>query len=132
MFARLFGSWLAGLFNVMDVYKWRWKVNTIQELLDACKEFKADPFDITCPSLLMVGEDELAYWATEGFIAEAMKEINNPKVDLVIGKAKMGASGKNMLPNLTLIRHTVYDWLDEIFHQKIEKENSNMVEELNF
>ncbi|MCC5938130.1 MAG: ABC transporter ATP-binding protein, partial [Lunatimonas sp.] len=93
-------------------------VNTIQEWLDACKEFKADPAAIQCPSLLMVGEDELAYWATKGFIEDALQKINNPKVDLVIGKAELGASGKNMLPNLTFIRHTVYDWLDEVFQKK--------------
>jgi hypothetical protein len=53
-----------------------------------------------------------------------MKKINHPKVDLVIGKAELGASGKNMLPNLTLIRHTVYDWLDEIFLQTTEEGNN--------
>ncbi|WP_114749837.1 alpha/beta hydrolase [Pleomorphovibrio marinus] len=130
MLTRLFGSWLAGLFNVMDVYKWRWKVNTIKEWLDACKEFTADPSEIKCPSLLMVGEDELAYWATKGFINESLKKIDNPKVDLVIGKAELGASGKNMLPNLTLIRHTVYDWLDEIFLQTTEKVSIHAAKEV--
>ncbi len=91
---RVFGSWLAGLFNMMDVFKWRWNVNTIQEWLDACKEFTADSSKIDCPSLLMVGEDELAYSATHGFIADAMKKIKNPKVDLVIGKGDQGAAGK--------------------------------------
>jgi pimeloyl-ACP methyl ester carboxylesterase len=124
MITRLFGSWLGGLFNVMDIYKWRWKVNTIQEWLDACKEFKADPSAIQCPSLLMVGEDELAYWATKGFIEDSMKKINNPKVDLVIGKVELGASGKNMLPNITLIRHTVFDWLDEVFQKNEEKKST--------
>ncbi|MGY6742783.1 MAG: alpha/beta hydrolase family protein [Cecembia sp.] len=122
MITRLFGSWLAGLFNFMDIYKWRWQVNTIQEWLDACKEFTVDPSDICCPSLLLVGEDELAYSATDGFIADAMQKIKNAKVDLVIGKGDQGASGKNMLPNVTLIRHTVFDWLDEVFQKNEEKE----------
>lgn len=118
---RMFGSWLAGLFNMMDVFKWRWNVNTIQEWLDACKAFTADASMIECPSLLMVGEDELAYSATHGFITDAMQKIKNPKVDLVIGKSDQGASGKNMLPNLTLIRHTVFDWLDEVFQKNDEE-----------
>ncbi|WMJ75520.1 alpha/beta fold hydrolase [Cytophagaceae bacterium ABcell3] len=115
--ARFFGSWLGGLFNVMDSYKSRWKVNTMQEWLDACKEFKAEPSAVQCPSLLMVGEDELAYTNTHRFVTDAMEKIQHPEVDLVIGKAELGAGGKIMLPHLTEIRHTVYDWLDELFNK---------------
>lgn len=129
MITRLFGSWLAGLFNVMDIYKWRWQVNTIQEWLDACKKFTVDPSNIQCPSLLLVGEDELAYSATHGFIADALKKIKNPKVDLVIGKGEQGAAGKNMLPNLTLIRHRVFDWLDEVFQNNEEKACATQIKE---
>lgn len=115
---RVFGSWLAGLYNMMDVFKWRWNVTTIQEWLDACKEFTADPSGIECPTLLMVGEDELAYPATHQFHEEALEKIRHPKKDMVIGKAEIGAAGKNMLPNLTVIRHIVFDWLDELFDEK--------------
>jgi pimeloyl-ACP methyl ester carboxylesterase len=113
----IFGSWLRGFYNIMGIFKWRWKVNTIREWLDACKEFTADPSGVECPSLLMVGEDELAYPNTQRFVSESMEKIKNPKVDLIIGKAEMGAAGKNMLPNLTAIRHYVYDWLDEVFQK---------------
>lgn len=118
--ARMFGSWLAGLFNMMDIYKWRWNVQTIQQWLDACAKFTVDPSEINCPTLLMVGEDELAYSNTKKFHEEALEKIRHPKIDMVVGKAEFGASGKNMLPNLTMIRHTVFNWLDEVFCNKKE------------
>lgn len=120
LITRIFGSWLRGFYNIMGIFKLRWKVNTIQEWLDVCKEFTADPSGVECPTLLMVGEDELAYANTQRFVAESMKKIKNPKVDLIIGKAEMGAAGKNMLPHLTAIRHYVYDWLDELFEHNIK------------
>lgn len=116
----LFGSWLRGFYNIMGIFKWRWNVNSIQEWLDACKEFTADPSQVQCPTLLMVGEDELAYENTQRFVAESMNKIQNSKVDLIIGKAELGAAGKNMLPNLTAIRHYVFDWLDEVFNHNLD------------
>ncbi len=42
------------------------------------------------------------------------EKIREPQKNMVVGKAENGAGGKNMLSNLTVIRHIVFDWLDEI------------------
>jgi len=118
LLTRIFGSWLAGMFNVMDIYKWRWNVDSIRGWLDACKEFELDPSGINCPTLMMVGEDEFSYTHTKRFHDEALLKIQHPVKELIIGKAEMGAAGKNMLPNLTIIRQIVFDWLDELFDEK--------------
>jgi pimeloyl-ACP methyl ester carboxylesterase len=115
LFARLTGSWLAGLYNIMDTWKYKWGVTTMAEWLEACDEFRADPSLITCPTLLLVGEDEYAYPHSRRFQHESLEKIQNTEKRLVIGRTDMGAGGKNMLPNLSALRHATYDWLDEVF-----------------
>ncbi|PPS44103.1 S9 family peptidase [Chroococcidiopsis sp. TS-821] len=118
LFTRLTGSWLAGLYNIMDIWKYKWGVSTMAEWLEACKEYVVDPSEITCPTLLLIGEDEYAYPNSQHFQHEALAKIQNPIKNLAIGRTDMGAGGKNMLPNLTAIRHTTFDWLDEVFAAK--------------
>ncbi len=69
---------------------------------------------------MMVGEDEFSYLHTKRFHDEAFQKIQHPIKEMIIGKAELGAAGKNMLPNLTIIRQIVFDWLDELF-EKNEK-----------
>ncbi len=115
---RLFGSWLAGLYNVMDTWKWKWGVNTLSEWLEVCKEYVIDPSEIDVPILLLVGEDELAFANSKRFHDEAMAKIKHPKKKMIVGSATLGASGKNMMPNFNMIRETTFDWLDELFCNK--------------
>ncbi len=115
LFTRLTGSWLAGLYNIMDTWKYKWGVSTMAEWLDACNEYVVDPSKITCPTLLLVGEDEYAFPASRRFQHEALAQIQNPSKELIIGRTDMGAGGKNLLPNLTAIRNITYDWLDDVF-----------------
>nr|WPA94130.1 esterase [uncultured organism] len=113
--ARLFGSWLAGLYNVMDTWKWKWGVNTLSEWLEVCKEYVLDPSEIDVPILLLVGEDELAFANSKRFHDEAMAKIKHPNKKMIVGSASLGASGKNMMPNFSMIRETTFEWLDELF-----------------
>lgn len=115
LFTRLTDSWLAGLFNMMDIWKWKWNVSTMAEWLEVCREYTVDPSGITCPTLLLVGEDEYAYPASHRFQHEALTKIRHPSKKLIVGRTDLGAGGKNLLPNLTAIRHHTYDWLDEVF-----------------
>ncbi|MCC5929396.1 MAG: alpha/beta hydrolase [Cyclobacteriaceae bacterium] len=125
MVAKLFGSWLAGLYNVMDTWKWKWGVNTLAEWLEVCKEYVFDPSEIDVPILMLVGEDELAFPNSKCFHEDAMAKIKHPQKKLVVGSASLGAGGKNMLPNFSLIRETTFDWLDELFSEKKEGINNN-------
>lgn len=118
LFTRLTGSWLAGLYNIMDTWKYKWGVSTMAEWLDACNEYVVDPSRITCPTLLLVGEDEYAFPASRHFQHEALAKIQNPTKELIIGRTDMGAGGKNLLPNLTAIRNITYDWLDDVFKNR--------------
>jgi pimeloyl-ACP methyl ester carboxylesterase len=120
--ARLFGSWLAGLYNVMDTWKWKWGVNSLAEWLELCKEYVLDPSEIDVPILLLVGEDELAFANSKRFHDEAMAKIKHPNKKMIVGSAELGASGKNMMPNFNLIRETTFDWLDELFAVSDKKE----------
>ena len=115
MVARLFGSWLAGLYNVMDTWKWKWGVNSLAEWLEVCKDYVFDPSEIDVPILLLVGEDELAFANSKRFHDEAMAKIRHPQKKMLVGSASLGASGKNMMPNFSLIREATFDWLDEVF-----------------
>jgi pimeloyl-ACP methyl ester carboxylesterase len=126
MAARFFGSWLAGLYNVMDTWKWKWGVDTLAEWLEVCKEYVFDPSEIDVPVLMLVGEDELAFRHSRRFHEEAMAKIKHPNKKLVVGSGDLGAGGKNMLPNFNLIRETTFEWLDELFevnqhHQPCEQ-----------
>lgn len=120
--ARLFGSWLAGLYNVMDTWKWKWGVNTLAEWLEVCKEYVLDPSEIDVPILLLVGEDELAFANSKRFHDEAIAKIKHPKKKMIVGSAELGASGKNMMFNFSMIRETTFDWLDELFAVGNQKE----------
>ena len=115
---RLFGSWLAGLYNVMDTWKWKWGVDTLAEWLEVCKEYVLDPSEIDVPILMLVGEDELAFANSKRFHDEAMAKIKHPHKKMVVGSAALGASGKNMMPNFNMIRETTFDWLDDLFCNK--------------
>lgn len=115
LFTRLTGSWLAGLYNVMDTWKWKWGVASMAEWLEVCKQYVVDPAQIACPTLMLVGEDEYAYPASRRFHDEALTKIRHPRKDLVVGRTNLGAGGKNLLPNVAAIRNTTFDWLDEVF-----------------
>lgn len=120
--ARFFGSWLAGLYNVMDTWKWKWGVNTLAEWLEVCKEYVLDPSEIDVPILLLVGEDELTFTNSKRFHDEAMAKIKHPNKKMVVGSASLGASGKNMMPNFSMICETTFEWLDELFAVNNENE----------
>ncbi|TVQ85922.1 MAG: alpha/beta hydrolase [Bacteroidetes bacterium] len=122
MAARFFGSWLAGLYNVMDTWKWKWGVNTLAEWLEVCKEYVLDPSEIDVPILLLVGEDELAFANSKRFHDEAMAKIKHPNKKMIVGSASLGAGGKNMMPNFSMIRETTFEWLDELFANSDQKE----------
>lgn len=115
LLSRVLNTWIGGVLNVMDTWKWKWGVGTVAEWLDACRRYTVDPKGITCPTLLQVGEDELAYPESRRFHEEALAKIRHPYKKLLIGRAEIGAGAKNMLPNLSLIRQTMFDWLDEVF-----------------
>jgi pimeloyl-ACP methyl ester carboxylesterase len=108
-------SWSGGALSQMDTWKWKWRAATMAEWFEMLRDYTADPSQITCPTLLQIGADEYAYPASKRFQHEALNKIDDPNVKLVIGPHELGASGKNMLPNLTMIRQTAFDWLDELF-----------------
>jgi pimeloyl-ACP methyl ester carboxylesterase len=125
LLSRLLNTWIGGVFSVLDTWKWKWGVQTVAEWLEVCRQYTVDPAGIRCPTLLQVGEDELTFPESRRFHEEALARIGHPHKTLLIGRTDIGAGAKNMLPNLTMIRQTMFDWLDEVFSQDTEDAFSN-------
>jgi predicted ATPase len=51
-----------------------------------------------------------------------MAKIKHPNKKMIVGSAELGASGKNMMFNFSMIRETTFDWLDELFAVSDQKE----------
>jgi alpha-beta hydrolase superfamily lysophospholipase len=126
--AKLENSWLMALLKklpvkklqkasrLLNTYCWRWGVDTVSELLEESKKFVFDPSDITCPTLVLIGEQEYDHFEfSKKWAHETVENVSSSNRKLIVTPQNEGADGHAIGTNLSLMSQFVFDWLDEVF-----------------
>ena len=106
------------MMRMIELIAWRWGADPKKpfELIEKNKDFIFDPGKITCPMLILIGEDE--YNSSKEIKAQqhyCYESLPNPKKKLIIAPRDEGAGHHCLGENLSLMSSFVFDWLDEIF-----------------
>lgn len=106
------------MMTVMDqvqTYYWRWGVRTPEELIEVSRSFTVSPVDLTCPLLIVIGENEYqANSQSQSWIAETCQKSKQP-VQVCVAPTDEGANSHATGANLSMMSQIVFDWLDEQF-----------------
>lgn len=101
--------------QLMDQYRWRFGADSLDELLELSGEFTLDPGEITCPTLLLTGEQEYEeHEVFGGWQDEARDAIDHPDVALEVLPVELGASAHMGAGNLSVMNQVAFDWLDDV------------------
>lgn len=99
----------------IQTYYWRWGVQTPEELIAVSRSFTLSPDALTCPLLIVIGENEYqANPKSQAWIAETCQKAKQP-VQVCIAPTDEGANSHATGANLSLMSQIVFDWLDEQF-----------------
>jgi len=103
--------------RMLQLIAWRWglPVDDITGMVEKNRENVFNPARIDCPTLILVGEGEIANPEVRRQQTHAMRVMPNPRNKMIIGPADEGAASHCMGENLGLMSALVFDWLDEIF-----------------
>ena len=126
--ARMENSWLLRLAQklplrrvqavsrLLSTYAWRWGVDSVSDLLEVSRQFVFDPGQITCPTLVLIGEQEYEHFeASREWAHRCVDGVANPLKQLIVTPQNEGADGHAIGTNLSLMSQLVFDWLDEVF-----------------
>lgn len=107
----------AGL-ALFDTYKWRYGADTFEDMLKIAAQAHVDPSLITCPTLILVAEQEYEqFGVSRQWQDEALAKIDHPTKQLVVLPRDEGADSHSGGTNLSLVGQLVFDWLDDVFDQ---------------
>lgn len=102
--------------TLFDVYKWKYGVTTLGELLEFAKTCTVDPSRIECPTLILVGQQEYEEYAeSRRWQDESLAKIRNDNKRIVVLPRNEGADSHAAGTNVSLVAQVVFDWLDELF-----------------
>ena len=101
--------------GLIDTYKWRWGVKSMKELIEVSKPMYYDPSDITCPTLILIGESEFNLDWSRHCAEVSMEKISNKRKKVIITPLAEGAEGHAIGTNISLMSQLVFDWFDETF-----------------
>ncbi len=87
----------------------------VYELVEKNHDFVCDPAQLTCPTLILIGEGEYQNRQIRAQQEQAMAILPNPRKKLVVAPLDEGAGHHCLGENLSLMSQLVFDWLDEIF-----------------
>ena len=116
-------QWSSFKANTIRVIAWRWGVamNNIPGLVEANRGFDFDPARINCPALALVGEGEYADVNVQVQQKMFLDGVPHDKKALVVTPADEGASNHCLTENRSVMSQVVFDFLDEVFENKLEK-----------
>ncbi len=102
---------------LFDIYKWKSGARTIDGMLAVASQgFVVDPSQITCPTLILVAEQEYEEFSiSRRWQDEALAKIDNPNKRLIVMPRDEGADSHAGGTNLSLVGQVTFDWLDELF-----------------
>lgn len=102
--------------TLFDVYKWKYGVTSLNELLQIARTCTVDPSRIECPALILVSQQEYEEFAeSRRWQDEALAKIRNDNKRIVVLPRDEGADSHAGGTNLSLVAQVVFDWLDELF-----------------
>lgn len=102
--------------KLVDTYTWRWGVNSVTDLIEVSAQFVFNPRDISCPTLVLIGQQEYErFEASREWAHRYINEVSSANKKLVITPQNEGADGHAIGTNLSLMSQLVFDWLDEVF-----------------
>jgi pimeloyl-ACP methyl ester carboxylesterase len=114
---RLFAKWKAPFqVRMLELIAWRWGLDgrDFGAMVEKNRDVFFDPAEITCPTLILVGEGEYHDQEMHRQQQYALSVLPNPKKRLLIGPMDEGAAHHCMGENLGLMSALVFDWLDEV------------------
>lgn len=98
--------------GLLETYKWRWGVKSLKELIEVSKEMTLNPAEITCPTLILIGESEYTLEYSRYCQDHSLEKIVNSQKRLIITPEDEGAGGHALGTNLALMSQLVFDWFD--------------------
>lgn len=114
---RLLAAWKVPFqLRMIELIAWRWGQDgkDFRPLVEKNRDVVFDPADITCPTLILIGEGENSNMEIHRQQQHAMEVMPNPQNKLIVGPMNEGAASHCMGENLSLMSALVFDWLDVV------------------
>lgn len=115
---RLLASWKMPFHvRMIELIAWRWGLDgsDFGALVEKNHEVLFEPSEITCPTLILIGEGEYQNDEIRRQQQQALQVLPDPRKKLIIGPMNEGAAHHCMGENLSLMSAFLFDWLDEVF-----------------
>jgi alpha-beta hydrolase superfamily lysophospholipase len=107
---------VAAVSRLISTYMWRWGVDSITDLLEASKAMTFDPARLSCPTLVLIGQQEYEkFEASREWAHRCIDEASTDHKELIVTPTDEGAATHAIGTNLSLMSQLVFDWLDETF-----------------
>jgi hypothetical protein len=91
-------------------------VDSITDLLETSKAMTFDPARFTCPTLVLIGQQEYEkFEASREWAHRCIDEASTDHKQLIVTPTDEGAATHAIGTNLSLMSQLVFDWLDEVF-----------------
>jgi hypothetical protein len=101
--------------RLLDIYQWRWGVDTLEELQQVSTDFVLDPSDIAYPLLNVMTQWEYDQFGASRKWADATQWwIPGGHCQLAVMPHDEGAGKHTEVTNLSLLSQSAFDWLDDI------------------
>lgn len=105
--------------RLLATYMWRWGANSITGLLEVSKPMTFDPTELSCPTLVLIGQQEYdKFEASREWAHRCIDEATTDHKQLIVTPTDEGAATHAIGTNLSLMSQVVFDWLDEIFDDR--------------
>ena len=110
---------VAAVSRLVSTYMWRWGVDSIADLLEVSKAMSFDPAQLSCPTLVLIGEQEYdKFEASRQWAHRCIDEAVTNDKKLIVTPTDEGAATHAIGTNLSLMSQLVFDWLDEVFDER--------------
>lgn len=114
LLSRLAPSQFRVMAKALDMYQWKWGVDSFSAYLDTVRDWCFDPADITCPTLLLCPQEEYEeHEVVRARQRDALARIDHPRKEEVILPTDLGAGAHIGAANFTIVARATFDWLDE-------------------
>ena len=108
-------------YRTVETVAWRWNISTNKwkTLIDKNKDYVFNPQEIFCPMLSIISEGKYKNPIVKKMQEELMEALPNQNKKIIVGSFEDGAGTHCYGENTGLLSSYLFDWLDEIFENKI-------------
>lgn len=94
-------------------------MSSVTDLIEVSKQFVFNPRAISCPTLVLIGQQEYERFEASRELAHCyLTEASSANKKLAITPQNEGADGHPIGTNLSLMSQLAFDWLDEVFEAR--------------